>query len=137
MSRKQARDNAFKLLFEIPFYSYQAKERLDEYFMRAEENLTERDCAYIRQVVTTWDEHREELDARLSKGIENWTLDRLPRVAVAIMRLALCEMTYLEDVPYQVAINEAVELAKIYGDDDAPTFVNGVLAGFVPGKNKE
>ncbi len=74
------------------------------------------------------EKHKEELDRQLAGVSENWTLDRMPVLDLAILRLALFEMLYSENVPVSVSINEAVELAKEFGgEDDSPKFVNGVL----------
>ncbi len=83
---------------------------------------------YAEQLVKGVEEHRDELDERLSATSENWPLDRMPVVDRAILRLAVYEMIYVDDVPVSVAINEAVELAKQFGgEDESSRFVNGVL----------
>lgn len=72
--------------------------------------------------------HRPEIDERISSTSENWTIDRMPLMDLIIMRIAVYEMLYAEDVPISVSINEAVELAKFFGgDDESPRFVNGML----------
>ena len=83
---------------------------------------------YAEQLVLGVDAHRAELDERLSSTSENWPLDRMPVVDRAILRLAVYEMLYVDDVPISVSINEAVELAKQFGgEDESSRFVNGVL----------
>lgn len=130
MSRKRARDHAFKLIFEIPFHGMEVEQRLALYYAQMEEKPSEQDWAYIQTVVTTCFTELDAIDGKLQGTLKNWTLSRLPKVTVSILRLAMCEMQCCDDIPYQVAINEAVELAKTYGDDDAPGFINGVLANF-------
>ncbi len=84
--------------------------------------------AYARELLAMCDEHKLEIDERLKTISENWTLERMPVVDRSILRLAACEMMYVDDVPLSVSINEAVELAKDFGgEDDSPRFVNGVL----------
>ncbi len=131
MSRKKARDHAFKLIFEIPFYGMSVEERLELYYAQMEDKPSERDWDYIQTVVGACFSHLDEMDKKLQGTLKNWTLERLPKVSVAILRLALCELEQCSDIPYQVTINEAVELAKTYGDEDTPAFINGVLANFV------
>lgn len=60
--------------------------------------------------------------------MKDWTMERISKVNLSILRLAMCEILFMEDIPFQVSINEAVELAKKFGDDDSPSFINGVLA---------
>lgn len=138
MSRKKARDFAFKLIFEVPFFENRYKDRLENFYdINKESSLIENDFKYIESAVTMCFENAENIDKILSDNLKNWTLDRIPNVAKAILRLAVCEMMYIDDVPYQVAINEAIELAKTYGDDDAPAFINGVLASIVKSEKIE
>lgn len=138
MSRKKARDLAFKLIFEVPFFENKFKERIENFYdINKEKPLNENDSKYIELAVSKCFENAENIDSILSNNLKNWTLDRIPNVAKAILRLAVCEMMYIDDVPYQVAINEAIELAKTYGDDDAPSFINGVLASIVKSEKIE
>ena len=84
--------------------------------------------SYSRDLLELIDQHRDDIDGHLKATSENWTLGRMPVVDRSILRLATCEMMYVEDVPLSVSINEAVELAKDFGgEDDSPRFVNGVL----------
>lgn len=72
--------------------------------------------------------HKEEVDSILSNNLENWTIDRIGNIDKAILRLAIYEMKYETSIPVNVSINEAIELAKIYGDDDSGKFINSVLS---------
>lgn len=84
--------------------------------------------AYALDLVRGIEAHQSEIDGRLSATSENWSLERMPSTDRSILRLAVYEMLYVEDVPISVSINEAVELAKEFGgEDDSPRFVNGVL----------
>lgn len=132
MSRKKARDCAFKLIFEIPFHENEYETRLNYYAdTYDEDDLNDKDLDYINFTVKKCFENVESIDAKIQKNLRGWTVARLAKTTVAILRLAITEIDHLEDVPYQVAINEAVELAKLYGNDDDPSFVNGVLANIV------
>lgn len=84
--------------------------------------------AYAVELVDGVQEYKDEIDGRISDASENWSLDRMPIVDRAIMRMAVYEMLYVDDVPVSVCINEAVELAKEFGgEDDSPRFANGIL----------
>ena len=92
--------------------------------------LSEKDASYVRQKYENVMQHLSEIDARINEKTIGWNTGRMGKVDVTVMRLALYEMLYDETVPQGVAISEAVELAKKYGQDDSPSFVNGVLAKF-------
>ena len=131
MSRRTARDFAFKLIFEIPFFGYEkAEERIDFHFGYDDLPLTESDDKYIRAVVEKCFADIDGIDAKISSALSNWRIERLSKVDLALLRLAATEILYIDDVPYKVAVNESVELAKQYGDDSTPSFINGVLSAF-------
>ncbi len=132
MSRKAARDSAFKIIYQVPFHSEGDVELTLENFSFCEEysKLTKSDIEYVTTCVKSCFDNLDTIDAKVSASLKNWTIDRLSKVNLAILRLSVSEMEYA-DVPYQVSINEAVELAKKYSDDDAPAFVNGVLADII------
>lgn len=128
MSRKTARDNAFKIIFEAPFHESELEAVIKTFLeVQADENLTAKDKEYIFSTVAGAFENLEKIDDKINSFLKGWTIDRLPKTTAAILRLAVYEMDYSSDVPYQVAINEAIELAKIYCDDNAPKVINGVL----------
>ena len=132
MSRKLARESAFKLIYQIPFHgSLPISEVVENYSVCADDyaKLDENDLKYVDLCVNGCFDNIDEIDEKISSSLKNWTISRLSKVNLAILRLSLSEMDYAE-VPYQVSINEAVELAKKFSDDDAPSFVNGVLARF-------
>ncbi len=86
---------------------------------------------YIRRVAAGVAEHGPELDAYIEKYAKNWKFDRISRVCAAILRVAMYEILYLPEVPYKAAANEAVNLAKLYEDSAAASFINGILASFI------
>ncbi|MCI8626487.1 MAG: transcription antitermination factor NusB [Lachnospiraceae bacterium] len=127
MTRREVREHLFKLVFQKEFYEadlpeqeslYLSEEGLSEDASRKE--LTER----FAQVLA----HLEEIDAILSEASVGWKLKRMNKVDLSLLRVAVFEMRFDERVPEKVAINEAVELAKQFGGDDSPAFINGVLA---------
>ena len=132
MSRNSARDSAFKIIYQVPFHGENDVALTMENYSQSEEYalLTSKDIEYVRTCVDGCFENLADIDAKVSASLKNWTIERLSRVNLAILRLSISEMSYA-DVPYQVSINEAVELAKKYSDDDAPAFINGVLADVI------
>ncbi len=135
MSRRFAREAAFKALFQLDFNSGEGEER-EAYEDLAintmfEDNprLTKKDLSYIEISVKGARAHLEEIDALITSHLkEGWQLSRLMTVDRNILRLAVYEMKFAEQaIPKGIAINEAVELAKKYGTDDSGRFVNGIL----------
>lgn len=127
MSRREARDTAFKLVFEIPFHGCNYKDRIDFFIDNLDVELSDSDKEYVRKSVEICFENLEHIDAKIAPLLKKWTISRIPKVSLSALRLGVAEMLYFDEIPYQVSINEAIELAKQYGDDDAPAFVNGVL----------
>lgn len=132
MSRKTARESAFKLIFEIPFHDGQTPEqRIGQYFDVCEYNdINDKDKDYISLTVTDCFKNIDGIDKKISDSLENWKIDRLSKVDLSILRLAAAEIMFNDEIPFRVSVNEAVELAKTYGEDSSPSFVNGVLSKF-------
>lgn len=133
MSRKSARESAFKTIFEIPFHSYETPSDVINFGSKYDEyKLTnQQDVDYYVSVTTTCFENLTLIDKNISDSLKNWTIDRISKIDLSILRLAFCEIMYIDTIPYQVSINEAIELAKKYSDDDSASFINGVLAASV------
>lgn len=138
MSRTKAREIALHLIFEMGFQQFEDEnldERLDESIMASISGdialyagkLSEEQTQYIRTVVKGVAARKAELDSAIETYAKGWKLSRLSRTTTAILRLAIYEMRHADDVPVGVAINEAVELAKVYDAEDAASFINGVL----------
>ena len=89
--------------------------------------LNDANLAYIDVALQIYEQHLAELDAAIERHCRAWKLDRLSKVDLSILRLAAAEMRYMEKIPYKVAVNEAVELAKKYSEEKAPQFINGIL----------
>ncbi len=106
----------------------QCHEAVDGEEADAPVEMTEQDAAYIEAKVRAICDRLDEIDARINACAEGWTTTRMGKAELAIIRLAVYEMMYEEEIPVAVAINEAVELAKVYGDEHGAAFVNGVLA---------
>ena len=147
MTRREAREHCFKMLFCQDFYPAEEKEeQLERYFDAPVEDVTGKDGAdeVLHQVdlegadKTALEARVEaimkkipELDEKINGVAEGWKTRRMGRVELTILRLALFEMKEDQEIPEKVAINEAVELAKKFGGDGAPAFVNGILAKLV------
>lgn len=129
MSRRKIREQVFKLLFCSEFNSREEMEQQAEWFYRDDENEVEEEKKQeISEKLNRILDCKKELDEKLSGAVTGWSIDRIGKVELTIMRLAIYEMLYDDTVPVSVAINEAVELAKKYGQEESSGFVNGVLA---------
>ena len=128
MSRRNARKNAFVLLFQMEFNAAEEQEQMtDLFFAEQDEVVTEEDKAYTMAAVEGTRANLEAIDAVIDSFAKGWNTQRMNRVDLAILRLAVYEIKWDEDVPTGVAINEAVELTKTFSSDEAPSFINGVL----------
>lgn len=127
MVRTELREHVFKLLFQVEFYCpEELPEHLGLYFGELE-HAAEEDQAYIRTKYEKILPHVPEIDTLINEKSTDWKTKRMNKVDLAILRLAVYEMKWDEDIPTGVAINEAVELAKRFGGEESPAFVNGVL----------
>lgn len=130
MTRHEMRECIFCLLFQNEFYSTEEFAEQMENFL-TEKNLSEKDETEIRVKIDKLAEKLPEIDEKIAGNAKGWKLDRIAKAELAILRLAIYEAQYDEEVPVGVAINEAVELAKAYGEDNGAAFVNGILGKIV------
>ena len=140
MSRRTEREAVFKLIFRREFNSEEEmKDQLAYFFGDNEESgkLSEEEQKKVEDRYELAASHMEEIDEIISSNAEGWNISRMGKVELAIIRLAVFEMCFDEDIPELVAIDEAVELAKKFGGDQAPSFINGVLARIVPKTGEE
>lgn len=131
MSRTELREHIFRMLFRIEFNSAEEMKDQEEFYFEELEEAAGKDQEYILDKYRAIVDKKEEIDALLNEVSEGWKTSRMNRVDLTILRLAVYEIRWDEDVPTGVAINEAVELAKKYSSDDGPSFVNGILAKVV------
>lgn len=125
MSRKISRELAMKLFYQLEMTKDYSDERIENFI---EENSHENfDKDYILSVGNKLIENKDEVDNFINKHSKGWKLDRIGKVDLSIIRLAIVELLYREDIPFKVSINEAIELAKRYSNEDSPSFINGVL----------
>lgn len=131
MSRQKLREQIFLLLFRVEFNEPEDMPEQMRMFLEDEETAkSEADAEYISVKYGRIMEKLSEIDGQINSKAENWDVSRMGKVELTLLRLALYEMQYDEEVPVSVAINEAVELAKKFGQDNAGAFVNAVLAKF-------
>ena len=125
MRRSKVREHIFKMLFSIGFDAADADEQIELYLEQVEE-ASEEERGYMRKKVKDIAAHEEEIDAMINEHTTGWKTGRMNKVDLSVLRLAVYEMKWDDEVPVKVAINEAVELAKNFSDE-GPAFVNGVL----------
>lgn len=123
MKRREAREKAVQTLFQLDGTTLPVEEAIS-YISEGPID------SFYEMLVKGTSEKQEAIDNVLTEKLENWSLDRLPKIERTILRLAVYELLYNEDVPHKVAVNEAIELCKTFGDEKSGRFVNGVLSKF-------
>ena len=143
MKRSAAREVAIRLCYSAEVAGMETVDFIADFFeadhyatLCAEDELfasvpNEVQMNYIRTLVTLVFEHKSELDGEIEKYSKGWSLKRISKISLAILRCALCEIIYMDDAPDRVAINEAVNVAKKYEEPETVSFINGVLGSFV------
>lgn len=128
MTRRELREQVFKMLFRAEFHNTEDMMEQIEAGAGEQETWSEKDAGYISEKCKGILNHIAEIDEAVNAVSEGWKTSRMGKVDLTLIRLAVYEMKFEVEIPTKVAINEAVELAKQYGTDDSPSFVNGVLA---------
>lgn len=131
MGRAEIREHIFRILFAREFHEEaEMQEQKELYFelLRTEREVRAEDEAYITEKSRKIEERIPEIDALLNEHTSGWKTGRMNKADLTVLRLAVYEMKWDDDIPVKVAINEAIELAKKYGGKEGPAFVNGVLA---------
>jgi len=131
ISRKKLREVTMKLLFQFTFYPNPELDRQTELFLEQQEELVPEDREAIAVRAKDIYGKIAGIDREIEEKAEGWKLSRMSRLDLTLIRLAKYEMDFDDEVPVKVAINEAVELAKVFGGEESPKFVNGVLAKLV------
>ena len=149
MNRSTAREIAIQLGFAAAASKLDTNELIETFFseehyetLAAEDELfsqrpNKKQMEYIRRLNALMIENISEIDGFIERYAKGWKVERISKTALAVLRCAICEILYMEDVPASAAINEAVELAKGYDEPDTVAFVNGVLGGFMRGEFPE
>ena len=129
MDRRKARKEAFCAIYE--YYFNNGEVAVEDIIKReqAERGIEQDD--YLDLVCAGVTSNTEKLDAIIEKYLKGWKMKRISKVSLSILRLAVYEIAFIEEIPVNVSVNEAIELAKLYDDDSAPSFVNGVLGAYV------
>jgi N utilization substance protein B len=127
MKRHTMRRHIFSMLFRAEFYDREDLTEQDRLYMDSIEPVEPEQRAYMEEKTRAIVERLPEIDARIESNAKGWKLERIGKVELTILRLAVYEIEYDDDIPANVAVNEAVELAKTFGGENAPAFVNGIL----------
>lgn len=145
-----SRDTSMKLLYQIDITKTEIKDikvLIDSFLYNNKDIIEERfyeifntkdvdiedmiDKKYITEIIETLKNKIEEIDSLINKNAKNWSVNRMPKVDLAILRLSICEIIANNEIPTKVSINEAIELSKVYCDDKTPKFINGILGSIV------
>lgn len=135
MGRKNARESAMKLLYQMEINTDFSEDIVEMFFENNSFDLGEK--KYIDDSIERIIENLNEIDEYIKNYIAGWQLNRLAKIDLSILRIAIYEIIYREDIPIQVTINEAIEIAKKYSNDESSSFINGVLGSFVRDRNKD
>ena len=138
MSRRKARDITFKYIYSTLYGKGEVSDVIESIITADPDqvkSLEQEEKAYFDKITDGIKEHEADIDKMILSKLKNWTIERIFKIDLAILRLAVYEIMYLPDMPPKVAVNEAVELAKKYGNDTSSNFVNGVLREII--KDKE
>lgn len=131
MNRSAIRENAFKLIYSLEIQKAENTEEQIDLFFESNDIKDEEAKKYIKNVILGIKKNKEQILSNIEKNLkEDWKLSRISKMDLSILELAIYEIEF-SDIPYKVAINEAVELAKKYGEDKSKNFVNGILASVV------
>ena len=135
MNRSSIREQAFKLLYSLEIQKDMNKEEQVDLYLESNNIKDEEAVSYIKDAIIGIETNKKDIDEKIIQNLKsNWKLERVSKIDLTILRLAIYEIKYKE-LPFKVAINEAVELAKKYGEDTSKNFVNGILASIVNEKN--
>ncbi|NLV88622.1 MAG: transcription antitermination factor NusB [Tissierellia bacterium] len=135
MGRKQAREGTMKLIYQMEINNEFSEEALSLYFENFSFDPAEKD--YIVDAFTKIRDNIETIDTHIQNSLEGWHISRLAKIDLAILRIALYEILFRDDIPVEVSINEAIETAKKYSSEDSYKFINGVLGSIVRSLEKD
>lgn len=128
--RRKSREQSFIVLFEKSFNEDLSFDEIVEIAIETE--VIEKDT-FMNNILKSAEENLADIDAEIEKNLKDWSKSRISKVSLALLRMAIAEMKYMDDVPVGVSINEAVEICKIYGSDEDKSFINGVLGSVARG----
>jgi len=133
MTRRESRQIAVELLFER---SFDYERTAEEIMAAATEEREDEIDAFARDLFLRADENLGDINEKISRCADNWRIDRIDRVTLSVLRLAGCEIDYFPEIPVEITVNEALELARFYGESDSVSFINGVLGKYAKGVEK-
>ena len=128
MKRSEMREHIFRIIFQMEFADAEERNEKITLYLESLKDISNKEFTYIKKKTEDIFMRIEEIDATIESISTGWKINRLGKAELAILRVAVYEMKFDDDIPEKVAINEAVELAKHYGNEQSPKFVNGVLA---------
>ncbi len=131
MNRRKSREIATRLIFEMSINKESYVDIIENFRENTEEKIEDIDFEYVIRVLKGVSENEAQINETITNYLVKWKLERLPKMNLAILKMATYEILFDEDIPNKVTINEAIELAKRYGDDNAPSFINGVLNNLI------
>ncbi len=133
MTRRESREKAIAMLFERSFdFERTAEQIIADTIEEREEALS----AFAKELFLRADENMGDIDEKITRCADNWRIDRIGRVTLAVLRLAGCEIDYFPEIPVEITVNEALELARRFDDEKSVSFINGVLGKYARGVEK-
>lgn len=133
MGRKLARESAMKLLFQMELNSDFSSESIDIFFENNSFSIDEKE--YILHTINHINENMETIDSKIEKYALGWKINRIPKVDLSILRIAIYEILFRNDIPNEVSINEAIDISKKYSTSESSKFINGLLGSIVRYEN--
>jgi N utilization substance protein B len=133
MTRRESRIEAAALLFERSFDYERTPEEIMESAM---EDREEKISAFAKELFLRADENLGDINEKIERCADNWRIDRIDRVSLTVLRLAACEIDYFPEIPIEITVNEALEIARYFGEEDSVGFINGVLGKYAKGVEK-
>lgn len=134
MNKSASRELVFKLLYSLEIQKESDLEQF-ELFCETNEIEDKNTKEYMKEIITQVKSHEQKIEELISKNLKSgWDIKRISKINITLLKLAICEMLY-RNLPYKIVINEVVELAKSYGEDTSPMFINGVLASIIKQNN--
>ena len=134
MGRKQAREGAMQLIYQMEINQDFTEDALDTYLNNFSFSSSEK--KYVSEAIESIKKNIELIDKHIENHLEGWKLDRIAKVDLSVLRIAIYEILYRDDIPIEVSINEAIETVKKYGAEESFKFVNGILGSFVRSMDK-
>ncbi len=133
MTRRESRAEAISLIFER---SFDYDRTVEEIMESAVADRDEKISAFARELFVRADENLGDINEKIERCADNWRIDRIDRVTLSVLRIAACEIDYFPEIPIEITVNEALELARAFGESESVGFINGVLGKYAQGVEK-